>query len=145
MNVVFTKALEEFQQEVGSDELTFSKNEQWDFVELGYWLGVYSHTVNMAQLVSHYDYRFLDPKERASTLYEHMDRFVADQCKRQTNRFFVLMRRKFESNSPEFKATFGELQTLFSYRADAYNAAVMCPFDEAGLDLYELETEDQAE
>lgn len=144
LKIASDEAFERFHTEVGSDELTVSKNELWDFVELGYWLGVYSHSVNNAQVTSYYDFQMLDPQERGSSLVGHMSDFIENQCEKLTNRFAVVMRRKFENNTPEFKATFGELQTLLALRADAENARVVCPFKDAGAELYEVEdTEDE--
>lgn len=144
LKIALEEAFERFHNETGSDEINISKNELWDFVDLGYWLGVYSHTVNSAQIVSYYDYQMLDPRERGSTLVGHMNDFVEDQCERLTNRFAIVMRRKFENNAPEFKMIFGELQTLLALRADAENSNVVCPFEDAGLELYDVEeTEDE--
>ncbi|MXZ55171.1 MAG: hypothetical protein F4227_04695 [Gammaproteobacteria bacterium] len=139
LKIALDEAFEKFHSETGSEEITISKSELWDFVELGYWLGVYSHTVNMAQIVSYYDFQLLDSRERGSSLVGHMNNFIEDQCERQTNRFAIIMRRKFENNKPEFKATFGELQTLLALRADVENSSVVCPFEDAGLELYEIE------
>lgn len=144
LKIASDEAFKRFQTEVGAHEMTISKSELWDFVELGYWLGVYSHTVNSAQIVSYYDFQMLDPQERGSSLVAHMNDFIEGQCERLINRFAVVMRRKFENNTPEFKATFGELQTLLALRADAENARVVCPFEDSGQELYEVEeTEDE--
>ncbi|MYD44923.1 MAG: hypothetical protein F4W92_01015 [Gammaproteobacteria bacterium] len=143
LKVALDEAFEKFQSEVGSEEITISKSELWDFVELGYWLGVYSHAVNNAQITSYYDFQMLDSEERGSSLVSHMNDFIAGQCERLTNRFAIVMRRKFENNKPEFKAIFGELQTLLALRADAENASVVCPFEDAGLELYEVEETDE--
>ena len=144
LKIALDEAFERFHNEIGTDEVTISKNELWDFVELGYWLGVYSHTVNSAQILSYYDFQMLDPQERGSTLVGHMNDFIEDQCERLTNRFAIVMRRKFENNNPDFKSIFGELQTLLALRADAENSSVVCPFEDAGQELYEVEeTEDE--
>ena len=144
LKIASDEAFVRFHSEVGSDELTISKNELWDFVELGYWLGVYSHSVNHAQVTSYYDFQMLTPEERGSSLVEHMNDFIKNQCEKLTNRFAVVMRRKFENNTPEFKTTFSELQTLLALRADVENANVVCSFEDAGLELYDVEeTEDE--
>lgn len=144
LKIVLDEAFERFQSEVGSEEITISKNELWDFVELGYWLGVYSHSVNNAQITSYYDFQMLEPQERGSSLVAHMNDFIENQCEKLTNRFAIVMRRKFENNTPEFKATFRELQTLLALRADVENANVVCSFEDAGLELYDVEeTEDE--
>ena len=135
----FEEALTTFQAEVGTDEMTVSKSELWDYVELGFWAGVYSHTVNMAQILAYYDFHLLDPGERGNSLYAYSDKFISEQCERQTNRLAVHMRRKFENNSPEFKTTFGEIQKLLGLRADTTNPSVLCPFEEAGMDLYDID------
>lgn len=140
LNTVFNEALEKFQNEVGSEELTLTYNEIWDLVELGYWLGVNSHTVNMGQIVSYYDFVLRDPREVGNSRFAHMNKFISEQCDIQINRFSILMRKKFEANKPEFKTTFNALQKLLSYRADAHAKNVICPFDEAGLDLYGTES-----
>lgn len=145
LKIALDEELERFHSEAGSDEITISKSELWDFVELSYWLGVHSHTVNMAQIVAYYDFQMLDPRERGSSLFGHMNNFIEDQCERQTNRFAIVMRRKFENNKPEFKATFGELQKLLALRADVENSSVVCPFEDAGLELYDTdETEEES-
>ena len=141
LKTAFNEALALFKDEVGTDEITVSKSEVWDFVELGYWAGVYSHTVNMAQIIAYYDFHLLDPKERGNSLVAYSDKFISEQCERQTNRLAVVMRRKFENNSTEFKTTFGELQELLGFRADAENPNVVCPFEDAGLELYDTESE----
>lgn len=144
LKLALEEAFKTFHSEVGSDEITISKRELWDFVELGYWLGVYSNVVNIAQITSYYDFQMLDPRERGSSLVGHMNNFIEDQCERQTNRFAIVMRRKFENNKPEFKATFGELQKLLALRADVENSSIVCPFEDAGLELYDTEeTEDE--
>ncbi|MXZ43934.1 MAG: hypothetical protein F4Z01_03010 [Gammaproteobacteria bacterium] len=134
-----TEAIEKFQNEAGTEELTFTKNEIWDLVELSYWFGVYSHTVNNGILTSYYDFILRDPRERGNSRAVHMDKFISEQCEIQTNRLAIEMRKKFEANTPEFKAIFGEMQKLLSVRADAQAPRVVCPFDEAGVDLYDTE------
>lgn len=134
-----------FQDEVGKDEITVSKREIWDFVELGYWAGVYSHTVNMALIIAYYDFHLLHPKERGNSLVAYSDKFISDQCERQTNRLAVVMRRKFENNSTEFKTTFGELQDLLGLRTDVENPNAIWPFEDVGLKLYDTESEDPEE
>ena len=137
---VFNEALEKFQNEVGNEELILTNNEVWDLVELGYWLGVNSHTVNVGQIVSYYDFVLRDPREVGNSRFAHMNKFISEQCEIQINRFSILMRKKFEANKPEFKTTFSSLQKLLSYRADAHAKSVICPFAEAGLDLYGTES-----
>ena len=139
LQTALEEAFEIFQTEAGSDELTISKGELWDFVELSYWFGVNSHTVNMAQIVSYYEFQMLDPEERETSLVEHMNHFIEDQCERQTHRFAFLMQRKFEYNKTEFKTTFGELHKLLALRADIENSSVVCPFENAGVELYDVD------
>lgn len=143
---VFNEALENFQNEIGNEELTLTNNELWDLVELGYWLGVHSHTVNTGQIVSYFDFALRDPREVGTSRFAHMNKFISEQCEIQTNRLAIVMRKKFEANKPEFKSTFRALQKLLSYRADAHASNVMCPFDEVGLDLYDIkDTEEDAQ
>ena len=144
LKIVFDEALEKFQNTVGTEQVTFFKSELWDFVELGFWLGLNSQTVNMAQLIAYYDFRI--DKNAQGSLVSYTNQFISDQCKRQTNRFAIVMRRKFENNTPEFKATFSDLQKLLGVRADTENASVMCPFEDAGLSLYDTpDIEDEAQ
>ncbi len=62
LKIALEEAFEKFHSEQGSDEITISQSELWDFVELSYWLGVYSHTVNMAQSSHTMTFRCLTPE-----------------------------------------------------------------------------------
>ena len=139
---IFEEALENFQNEVGTEEMTLSKSELWDFAELGFWAGVSSHTVSMGQIIAYYDFQLLDPRERGNSRFAYSDKLVSEQCEWQINRLSIIMRKKFEINTPKFKATFRELQGLLGYRTDMVNANVVCPFEDAGLDLYDGEADD---
>ena len=144
LDAVFEETLEEFQSGIGTESITITKNELWDFVELGFWLGVNSYTVNMGQMVAYYDFQMT--RNPQGSLVSYTNEFITEQCERQTNRFSLVMRKKFENNSSEFKKTFRELQGVLGVRADAENPNVMCPFEDAGAHLYDTSVDvDQEE